>query len=169
MRNHRRVRLEPWGESDLLLLRDLMADPAMMKHLGGPEGAEKIAERQTRYEKPDSKQFRISDEASGKGVGWVGYWERDWMGEKVYEIGVSVLPALQGRGIGRLAALKAIAMARSERNRRFMHAYPSVENEPSNAMFSKLGFMLSGPCDFEYPQGSTMRSNDWRLDLFADD
>jgi hypothetical protein len=55
----------------------------MMAHLGGPESAEKIAERQTRYEQPDSKQFKIVDEATGEGVGWVGYWERDWRGDQV--------------------------------------------------------------------------------------
>ena len=31
------VRLEPWGEGDLALLRGLVGDPAMMVHLGGPE------------------------------------------------------------------------------------------------------------------------------------
>jgi len=67
------VRLEPWGKADLALLQKLLADPAMMEHLGGPEGAEKIAERQTRYEQPGSKQFKVVDGASGEGVGWGGY------------------------------------------------------------------------------------------------
>lgn len=30
-----------------------------MKYLGGPESPEKIAERQTRYERADSRQFKI--------------------------------------------------------------------------------------------------------------
>jgi len=162
-----RVRLEPWGERDLPLLQELLSDPAMMEHLGGPESAEKIAQRQERYERPDSKQFKIVDEASGEGVGWVGYWERDWLGEEVYEIGWSVLPAFQGRGIAGSATLQAIALARSEGKRRFLHAYPSVDNGPSNAICRKLGFTLAGPSDFEFPKGSIMRCNDWRLDLFA--
>jgi RimJ/RimL family protein N-acetyltransferase len=168
-RDRASVRLEPWGEGDLPLLRELLGDPAMMEHLGGPESAEKIAERQARYEQPDSKQFKIVDEASGEGVGWVGYWERDWQGEQVYEIGWSVIPASQGRGMARSATRLAIARARSEGTRRFLHAYPSVDNAPSNAICRKLGFSLSGPCDFEYPMGSTMRCNDWRLDLRAAD
>jgi RimJ/RimL family protein N-acetyltransferase len=140
----------------------------MMEHLGGPESAEKIAERQARYEQRGSKQFKIVDEASGDGVGWVGYWERDWLGEQVYEIGWSVLPAFQGRGIAGSATLQAIRIARSERKRRLIHAYPAVDNAPSNAICRKLGFTLAGSCDFEYPKGCTMRCNDWRLDLFAD-
>jgi len=126
-----------------------------------------IAERQTRYERPDSKQFKIVDEATGEGVGWVGYWERDWHDEQVYEICWSVLPAFQGQGIAGSATREAIAMAKSERTRRFLHAYPSVDNAPSNAICHKHGFALLGPCDFEYPMGSSMRCNDWRLDLFA--
>jgi RimJ/RimL family protein N-acetyltransferase len=160
------IRLEPWGEADLALLQKLIGDPAMMEHLGGPESQERIAERQSRYEQPDSKQFKIVDEATGKGIGWVGYWERDWEGEQVYEIGWSVLPAFQGRGVAGSATFEAIAIASSERDRRFLHAYPSVDTA-SNAICRKLGFTLLGPCEFEYPKGSMMRCNDWRLDLFS--
>jgi RimJ/RimL family protein N-acetyltransferase len=53
-----------------------------------------------------------------------------------------------------------------ENQRRFMHAYPSVENAPSNAICRKLGFTLLGEHEFEYPPGQFMRCNDWRLDLF---
>ena len=163
------VRIEPWGEENLELLQKCLGDPAMMEHLGGPESAEKIAERQARYEQPDSKQFKVVDDATGEGVGWVGYWERDWRDEQVYEIGWSVIPAFQGRGIAGAATLAALAIARSERDRRFVHAYPSVDNAPSNGICRKLGFTLLGPHDFEYPKdsGILMRCNDWRIDLFA--
>ena len=50
------VRLEPWGEGDLPLLEQLLGNPKMMEHLGGPESPEKIAERQARYERADSGQ-----------------------------------------------------------------------------------------------------------------
>jgi RimJ/RimL family protein N-acetyltransferase len=161
------VRIEPWSTADLPLLQACLNDPAMMDHLGGPETPQKIAERQARYEKPDSKQFKIVVTATGEGVGWVGYWEREWQGEDVYEIGWSVLPAWQGRGFAGAATFEAIAMARSESQHRFMHSYPSVENAPSNAICRKLGFTLLGPLAFEYPKGSWMQCNDWRLDLFA--
>ena len=52
--------------------------------------------------------------------------------------------------------------------RRFVHAFPSVDNAPSNAVCRKTGFVLLGDYEFEYPPGSFMRCNDWRLDLLAD-
>jgi RimJ/RimL family protein N-acetyltransferase len=78
-----------------------------------------------------------------------------------------VIPAFQGRGIAAAATAHAIAMARSEKTHRFVHAFPSVDNPPSNAICRKLGFTLIGECDFEYPPGSVMRCNDWHLDLLA--
>ncbi|MFL5921160.1 MAG: GNAT family N-acetyltransferase [Gaiellaceae bacterium] len=168
IRDRAGIQIEPWGEGDLGLLQECLGDPAMMEHLGGPESPEKIAERQARYEQPGSRQFKIVDEATGRGIGYVGYWERDWQGDQVYEIGWSVIPGFQGRGIAGAATAEAIAIARSERKRRFLHAYPSVDNGPSNAICRKLGFTLLGPHEFEYPKGSLMLCNDWRLDLFAD-
>jgi RimJ/RimL family protein N-acetyltransferase len=161
------VHIEPWGEGDLPLLEQLNGDPAMMEHLGGPESREKLAERQARYEPADSGMFKIVDDATGAAVGSVGYWERTWRGEQVYEIGWSVIPAFQGRGIARMATAQAIASARSERTRRFLHAFPSVDNAPSNAICRKLDFTLLEECEFEYPKGRFMQCNDWRLDLFA--
>jgi hypothetical protein len=45
------VTLEPWGGDDLSLLERLMGDPGMTEHLGGPEGPDKLRERQGRYER----------------------------------------------------------------------------------------------------------------------
>ena len=161
------VRVVPWGKGDLPLLEQCLGDPAMMVHLGGPESAEKIAERQARYERPGSKQFKVVDETTGEGVGWVGYWEREWRGDQVYEIGWAVIPAFQGRGLAAAATREVIALARAERTHRFVHAYPAVDNTPSNAICRKLGFTLLGSSEFEYPKGHFMECNDWRLDLFA--
>jgi len=44
------IAIEPWGAGHLALLEELLGDPAMMEFLGGPESAEKLAERQRRYE-----------------------------------------------------------------------------------------------------------------------
>ena len=142
--------------------------PADDGHLGGPETPEKIAERQARYEQPSSRQFKAVDDATGQGVGWVGYWEREWQGERIYEIGWSVLPTAQGRGVAGSATEQVLAAARAERSLRFVHAYPAVDNVPSNAICRKLGFTLLGAHEFEYPPGSFMRCNDWRFDLFAE-
>jgi RimJ/RimL family protein N-acetyltransferase len=158
------VRIEPWGKADLPLLHKALSDPAMTTYIGGPESPEKIAERQTRYERPGSRQYRIV--VDGAGAGWVGYWEREWLDQDVYEVGWSVLPDYQGRGVAGAATAQLIERAGAENQRRFMHAYPSVENAPSNAICRKLGFTLLGEHEFEYPPGKFMRCNDWRLDLF---
>jgi RimJ/RimL family protein N-acetyltransferase len=153
------VRLELWGEGDLALLRGLVGDPAMMVHLGGPESDAKVAERHGRYAVPGSNQFKIV--AGGEDAGWVGYWDRD----EVYEIGWAVLPAFQGRGLASAATVLALDRARAEGRRRYVHAYPSVENPASNALCRRLGFTLLGVDEFEFPPGQTMRCNDWRFDL----
>ena len=159
------MQIEPWAEGDLALLEALLGDPAMMEHLGGPESPEKIRERQARYEPADSGMFRIVDVASGEGVGSVGYWPRSWRGDEINEIGWSVLPAFQGRGIARMATAQTIERARAETDRRFLHAFPSVENPPSNALCRTLGFTMLGVRKLEYPPGSVLQVNDWRLDL----
>jgi RimJ/RimL family protein N-acetyltransferase len=167
------VCLEPWGKDDFPLLERLLGDPRMTEHLGGPESREKLVERQGRYERlADSgkgRMLKIVDRDSGEPVGSVGYWEREWAGDEVYETGWSVLPEFQGRGIAGAGTALAIDLARAERKHRFLHAFPSVENLPSNVICRKLGFTLLGECDFEYPKGNPLRCNDWRLDLFAGD
>jgi RimJ/RimL family protein N-acetyltransferase len=163
------VHLEPWGGDDLPLLRRTLGDPEMTKHLGGPESEAKLVERQQRFERlaesGAGRMFKIVDEATGEAVGSVGYWHRDWHGDEVYEIGWMVLPAFQGRGIAAAATEQAIARARDEGGRSRIHAFPGVENGPSNAICRKLGFELVEEIEFEYPPGTTMRCNDWRLDL----
>jgi RimJ/RimL family protein N-acetyltransferase len=159
------IRLEPWGEDDLWLVERLMGDPVMTEHLGGPESPEKLTKRQRRYARPGSGMFKIVDEATGEAVGSIGFWEREWRGQQVYETGWSVLPEFQGRGIAGRATALAIELAREDGKHRFLHAFPSVENAASNAICRKLGFTLVEECEFEFPPGHTMRCNDWRLDL----
>jgi len=162
------VTLVPWGPGDRPLLEKLLGDPTMMEHLGGPETGEQIAARQRRYEQmsPDTgRVFKVVDDDSGEAAGSVLYWEREWREEQVWEIGWSVLPAFQGRGIAGAATAKAIDAARADGAHRFVHAFPSVANGPSNALCRKLGFALVEERDFEYPKGHFMRCNDWRLDL----
>jgi RimJ/RimL family protein N-acetyltransferase len=164
------VRLEPWGAGDFALLERLNA-PEMTEHLGGPESPEKLADRQARYERlwesGNDRMFKIVIAATGEAVGSVGYWERSWRDEQVYEMGWSVLPAFQSRGIAAAATAQAIARARADGRHRFVHAFPGVDNPPSNGLCRKLGFTLIEESDFEYPRGHLMCCNDWRLDLLA--
>jgi RimJ/RimL family protein N-acetyltransferase len=165
--DHTSARIEPWGDGDLPLLERLLADPAMMAHLGGPESPERIAKRQAEYRQPGSRQYRIVLPDTGEGAGWVGYWHREWRGSEVFEIGWAVAPEFQGRGLAGAGAGLVIAIARAESEPRFMHAYTSVDTGPSNAICRRLGFEPAGVVDLEYPPGRPMRCNDWRLDLAA--
>jgi RimJ/RimL family protein N-acetyltransferase len=157
------VAIEPWTDADLGLLQRLLGDPAMMEHLGGPESPEQIADRQARYVRPDSGCFRIV--AGGEAVGWVGAWERAWRDGTVAEVGWSVLPAAQGRGIARAATARLLEHAAGLDRWEFAHAFPAVDNGPSNAICERLGFELLEALDFEYPKGSLLRCNDWRYEL----
>jgi RimJ/RimL family protein N-acetyltransferase len=156
------VRLRPWSAADGDLLARLVGDPAMMEHLGGPESSEQIAARQARYEQDPGCLKIVAD---GGDVGWVGFWDREWRGETVYELGWAVLPAAQGRGIARAATSLALEAARATGLRSWAHAFPGVENVASNRLCERLGFTLLEAVEFEYPPGNVMRCNDWRIGL----
>ncbi|MEV0447289.1 GNAT family N-acetyltransferase [Streptomyces sp. NPDC050600] len=186
------VRLEPWSEEDFWLLRAMNA-PELMEHLGGPETEEQLAARQLRYERlsadPDRAgcMFRIVLLPEEKAAGAIGFWEHvedpgtpstpdaagtpstpdtpGTPGTSVYETGWTVLPGFQGRGVATAATLAVVERARAEGRFPHLHAYPSTENAPSNAVCRKAGFTLLTEREFEYPPGRRMRCNDWRLAL----
>jgi RimJ/RimL family protein N-acetyltransferase len=162
------IAIEPWTDADLGLLRRLNT-PEVWAHLGGPETEEKVVERHARYLDvgPDGsgRMFTVFLLPERVQVGNIGYWEREWQGETVYETGWHVLPEFQGRGIAGAAATAIVDLARDEKRHRQLHAYPSVDNPASNAICRKAGFSLVGEYDFEFPKGNFMRCNDWRHDL----
>jgi RimJ/RimL family protein N-acetyltransferase len=157
------IRLERWGQDDLALLTALLGDPAMMEHLGGPESPEQLAERQLRYEEHPGMYKIVVDEP----VGSVGYWDKEWRDDTVWEVGWSVLPAHQGRGYATAGMQLLLDVMRVDRARRYVHAFPSISNGPSNGICRRLGFTLLGAQEFEYPKGHFMECNDWQLDLGA--
>ena len=167
------IDIRPWSDDDLWLEQRLMGDPAMTIYLGGPETPEKIRSRHERYVKfCDSGKgcmYAIVVGQERSPAGSVGYWEKEWEGELVWETGWSVLPEFQGQGVATRATEMAVEKARATGKHRYLHAYPSVENSPSNAICRKVGFELRGEVEFEYPPGHFMRCNDWVLDLFPND
>jgi RimJ/RimL family protein N-acetyltransferase len=80
-------------------------------------------------------------------------------------MGWGVLPEFQGRGIASTAVAQAIQLARATRRKPAIHAFPGIDNAPSNGICRRLGFELLGAVDFEYPKGHWALSNDWRLAL----
>ena len=164
------VSLRPWSDDDLPLLEKLMGDPNSMAHLGGPETAEEILKRHQRYlHLPETDHmFVILTGSESEVAGSIGYWEKNWRDQFVFETGWFVLPAYQGRGIATKAGQAVIEQARRDNRYPFMHAFPSVSNAASNAICRKLGFSLLEECQFEYSAGNFMHCNDWRLDLFKE-
>lgn len=158
------VRLVPWSADDLSLLRRINTPP-MRRHVGGPETDEQVEARHQRYLALEGGQMFRIELPGGDAAGSVAFWSRLWHGEPVYEAGWNVLPEFQGRGVATAAGRAVIATAREDGRHRWLHAFPSVANAASNAVCRKIGFVLIGETDFEYPPGRFMRSNDWRYDL----
>lgn len=143
----------------------------MMVHLGGPETPEALLARHERYLGYDGATeglFTILAGPDRAPAGWVGYWECSWQGEDVWECGWHVLPEFQGEGVAAAGSVLMLERARAHGRHRFVHAFPAVDNAASNALAARLGFELLGGVEVEYPKGSMMRSNDWRLDLLGD-
>jgi RimJ/RimL family protein N-acetyltransferase len=156
------IQLEPWADEDLGLLQRLNT-PEIWAHLGGPETDEQVLKRHARYlaiETGAGGMFTVV--LDGVTAGSIGYWEREWQDETVYETGWNVLPEFQGKGVATAAAKAIVDRASAAGRHRWLHAYPSVDNPASNAICRKAGFTFAGEHDFEYPKGSFMRCNDWR-------
>jgi RimJ/RimL family protein N-acetyltransferase len=157
------------SEDDFPLTERFLSDPEMMRHLGGPQSHEQIVATHRRYldgiAAGTTWMFKILSGSVPTGA--VGYWERDWRGEPVYEAGWHIFPEHQGHGLATDAVAAIVARARREGTRRYLHAFPAADNGASNAVCQKAGFVNLGECPFEYPKGNLMTCNDWALDLRA--
>jgi RimJ/RimL family protein N-acetyltransferase len=160
------VELLQWDEDGLDLLR-AMNTPQQKLHLGGPESEAKLLDRHGRYltyHRPgDTEMLRIG--AAGEIVGSIGYWPIERAGDAAYETGWEILPERHGRGIGSRAAALLIARLRPVARHIEVFAFPTPDNTGSNGICRRLGFVLLGMEDFEYPKGTVSPHNVWRLDL----
>jgi len=136
----------------------------MMEHLGGIESMEQIERRHARFLSSPGMFTVWEGDAV---VGSVGFWEKTWRGEVVYETGWMILPQYAGRGLATEAAREVVSLTRKERRLQFLHAFPNVENAASNAVCRNAGFTNLGEHSFEYPKDHWMHCNDWCIDLFA--
>lgn len=164
------VELQLWSEGDFSLLEKLNS-PEQTKYVGGPETPEQIFKRHRRYIETASVgkigMFKIRLKSKMIDVGFVGYWEINWRGQNVYETGWGILPEFQRQGFAGRATALLIDVLKSEGQYQFLHAFPAIANFSSNAICKKLGFLLAGECEVEYPPGKIMICNDWRFSLFC--
>lgn len=144
-----------------------MNTPVQKRHLGGIETAEKLAERHARYltyHRPgEVEMLRIA--VDGEIVGSVGYWQIERDGEGAYEMGWEIIESFHGRGFGSAAAGAMLDRLRPVAQLRHVFAFPTPDNAGSNGICRKLGFVLAGVEDFEYPKGVWGPHNVWRYEL----
>ena len=174
MSNSTHVAIRPYSEGDFSLLERTLGDPRMMTYLGGPESAEILQKRHMNFValSKDSSAgcvFVITLGPEKVSAGTVGYRERDEDGQKAWETGWSVLPEFQGRGIATAATRLIADLVAGFGTRRYLYAFPSVDNNASNAICRKVGFTLLRESCYEYPpnSGIIMNCNVWQLDLAA--
>jgi RimJ/RimL family protein N-acetyltransferase len=164
------LELQPLSDQDLPITERFLTDPAMMEHLGGAQSMDMARASHRRFVDAATagtgEMFKIVLKPGAEAAGGVGYWEKTWQGELVYETGWNVFPPYQGRGVAREATRMLIEHLKPLAKVRFLHAYPSVTNASSNGICRTLGFELLGEHQFEYG-GHALTCNDWRLDLTA--
>lgn len=165
------ISLRPYSSDDKWVLERTLGDPVQMVHLNGPESEERLKRRHELFLTMSSDQsagcmYTITVGAGSSPAGNVGFWETEWEGENGWETGWFVLPEFQRKGVA-TAATKLLIEHVAQLSRRFMFAFPSVGNTPSNSICRKLGFVLMGENESEYPpkSGLKLRHNVWRLDL----
>lgn len=163
------LRLRIWSENDLDLLHAANT-PEMTAHLNGPETDEQIVERQARYLRlvasGEARMFVVED-AEGRSLGSIGYWPVVWREEPAWETGWFVRPEAQGRGVASVALALLIDDARTHpERRRFLTAFPGVENSASNGVCRRNGFTRHGTVTEEF-RGAELTVNEWALDLTA--
>ena len=166
-----RVTLERWGADDLVLLE--RANTAeMTRFLGGPESADALADRHADYlrlwETGSVRMFRIR--VDGAVAGYAGWWEEEHDGAPVYEIGCSVEPAWQGRGVASAALTEVVRLAMAFDEHRPIVGYANVDNAASNALCERVGFSLVGVGAFPANDDELpMVVNIWVIDTPARD
>jgi RimJ/RimL family protein N-acetyltransferase len=163
------LRLRLWAENDLELLRAANT-PAMTAHLNGPESEDEIEERHARYLRlvasGEARMFVIEDE-DGTALGSIGHWQVVWREEPALETGWFVRPEAQGRGAASAALALLVADAHAHRHgRRFLVAFPGVENPASNGVCRRNAFVRAGTMTMEF-RGAALTVNEWALDLTA--
>jgi RimJ/RimL family protein N-acetyltransferase len=176
MNNEVDVSVRPYGEEDLWLPEKTLGNPNQMVHLNGPESIEDIQKRHNKFLAMSADphagcQFTILAGPLHAPAGNVGYWENEWKGQIGWEVGWFVLPEFQGRGVATAATRLIIDLITKLQSHKFVFAFPSVNNHPSNNICRRLGFTLTEQVSSEYPSGSKrpLHVNIWMLTLRAED
>lgn len=160
-----KLHLVPICEQDLSLSQAILGDPIMMEHLGGAMSAQVIEQAHRNAINKIAAGawwFKIITEDGSDPAGTIGIWETDWRDEKINEMGWSILPAFQRKGIASTACRQVLDMAREQKRFPLIYAFPSVTNIASNAICRGAGFVLQEEVDLQYLD-RLLRCNVWTI------
>ena len=133
-----------------------------MRHLGGPSSTEEVAAAHRRR-LGDPWWLVIVAEPDGPAAGTIGVWETEHDSETLFETGWTVRPGFQGRGIASAALALLLDRVRAEPRFESIHAFPGIDNGPSNRLCRKFGFTLLGDARFRF-RGHELHCHHWRLE-----
>lgn len=157
--------LKPWSPADLPVL-ERANTPEMTRFLGGPETEAQVAARHERYLRlcstGEAEMYRI--DVDDEPAGAIGFWQVDHDGIPAYEVGWSVEPAWQGRGVATTALRHLVARVRERGDRSLLVAYPGAENAASQAVCRSVGFSRGGTLTEPW-RGGPLTVTTWTLDL----
>lgn len=146
------------SDADRLFLLD--KDPDVMRYIGipvleKPEESIKVIEMiQSQYERFGIGRFAVVEKDTGLLIGWSGLkYNDDTVNghHNFYELGYRFLPETWGKGYATESGKAFIDKAFVDMKLDNLYAYAHTENEASNHILRKLGFLQNG--QFTEPDG----------------
>lgn len=140
-----RLRLRPLSADDADALHPLYADPVAMRWWSHPPHAtieETRAQLAERAAAADWCNWAITIEGDDRAIGTVASYELRQ--GRVHEIGYSLLPIHWCRGYATEAVSRLIDHLFDDRHARRIFADTDPDNSASNALLTRLGFVVEG-------------------------
>lgn len=137
--------------NDFDFLRQLLADPEVMRYYPAPYGERDVREfinrMRTRYREDGCGLWLLLDREGGQPLGRVGLLRQEVNGVDEFEIGYMVHRPFWRRGFATEAALAVRAYAFDERKLARVVSLIRAENVPSLGVARKLGMSVTGTCE----------------------
>jgi len=150
-----RLGFRRWSADDLPQATALWGNPQVTRFFGGPFSQEKIQERLAReialMNTHNVQYWPTFLLAGGAHVGCAGLQPYK-LDEKIYELGVHLLPPYWGQGFAVEASKTIIVFAFESLGARSLFAGHHPENNASRSVLKKLGFQYTGEV-FYQPTG----------------
>jgi ribosomal-protein-alanine N-acetyltransferase len=150
-----RLGFRRWSAEDLPLAAALWGNPQVTRFFGGPFSQEKIKDRLAReitlMSTHNVQYWPVFLLAGGAHVGCAGLqpYKPD---EKIYELGVHLMPPYWGQGFAVEAGKAIVAFAFESLGASNLFAGHHPENNASRSVLKKLGFQYKGD-EFYAPTG----------------